>query len=125
MTFFSQQPKPYSEIDVASAREMINSGKDVVVLDVRTEEEYWSETGHIKNSILIPIDDLSNRVRELENCKSKTILVFCYAGQRSMMGCKILASHGFGSLYNVMGGMMEWCDANYEVEGVNQPPPRS
>ncbi len=122
MTFFSKEPRPYSETDVSTAREMIKTRNDLVVLDVRTEEEYWSETGHIDKSILIPIDDLANRVKELESFKDKTILVFCFAGQRSKAGCEILARQGFKSLYNVMGGMMEWCDANYEVVGVNQPP---
>lgn len=112
----------FVEIEVKAARELIQNDKNTVVLDVRTEEEYWSETGHIEGSILIPIDNLEQKISQLEQYKERPIILFCYVGQRSKVGCQLLAKSGFKKLYNVIGGMMEWCDANFEVVGVNQLP---
>ena len=42
---------------------------ETVVLDVRTEEEYYGPLGHIDGSILIPINELEDRIDELVNYK--------------------------------------------------------
>jgi rhodanese-related sulfurtransferase len=56
----------YTDVSVQQAREMINSG-DVLILDVRTQEEY--DAGHINNSTLIPVQVLDKRLNELPRDK--------------------------------------------------------
>ena len=55
--------------------EWLQAGTDVLVLDVRTSEEYRGPLGHIESSTLIPIDDLENRVGELEPFKERPVVV--------------------------------------------------
>jgi len=55
----------------------ILSKNNYIIVDVRTEEEY--NTGHVKGSINIPYDVISNSTLD----KSKTILVYCKSGKRS------------------------------------------
>lgn len=93
----------YKDIDFEKAQEYITN-EEVIVLDVRTEEEYI--TGHIANSILIPFNELENRLDELP-CKSKKILVYCRSGRRSRIACEILINSGYTSVYNV-GGLVGW-----------------
>ena len=69
------------------------------VLDVRTNEEYLS--GSFESAIHIPLDDLRNRLNELE--KSKTYLVYCRTGLRSYIACRILLQNGF-KVMNITGG---------------------
>ena len=75
-------------------QEVISSG--AVILDVRTKGEYQS--GHIKNSINIPIDNLQQNIKKLN--KDKAIITCCASGARSASARKILLSNGFEQVYN-------------------------
>ena len=80
---------------------------ETVVLDVRTEEEYYGPLGHIDGSILIPINELEDRIDELVNYKKNTIYVVCRSGNRSSFGKDILNENNFTAV-NVDGGMLDW-----------------
>ena len=69
------------------------------LLDVRTKEEY--DCAHIDSFINIPLDDLRDRIDELD--PSKTAYVHCRSGQRSYIACRILMGYGF-DCYNLSGG---------------------
>ena len=79
--------------------EDLKSNNNFEVLDVRTDKEY--EEGAFKNCIHIPLDDLRNRLNDLD--KSKTYLVYCRTGLRSYIACRILSQNGFESK-NITGG---------------------
>lgn len=96
-------------IDVVSMYEFQNYilNEKSIVLDVRTEEEYFGPLGHIDGAILIPIDELEKRLNELEIYKEETIYVVCRSGNRSNFGKNILNENNFKAV-NVDGGMLEW-----------------
>lgn len=71
----------------------------VILLDVRTEGEYGR--GHAEGFVNIPVDELRERVGELEN--GKTVYVMCQSGLRSYIGARILAGYGY-DVYNFSGG---------------------
>jgi len=71
----------------------------VSLLDSRTAEEY--ENGHAEGFINIPLDDLRERLGELE--REKPIYVMCQSGLRSYLACRILTQNGF-ECYNFSGG---------------------
>ncbi|MGL6107843.1 CoA-disulfide reductase [Romboutsia sp.] len=71
----------------------------ITLLDVRTNAEV--ENGRIDGFIHIPVDDLRNRLDELDN--TKPIYVHCHSGLRSYIGCRILSAKGF-DCYNLSGG---------------------
>lgn len=79
--------------------EKLRDKENVVVLDVRTDAE--NKIGAYKDCIHIPLDDLRNRINELD--KSKTYLVYCRTGLRSYIACRILMQNGFKVL-NITGG---------------------
>ena len=87
--------------------------KNTIVLDVRTEEEYYGPLGHIENAILIPIQELQSRLDELNQFKNETIYVVCRSGQRSSVGKDILNANNFRAV-NVDGGMISWRPENSE-----------
>ncbi len=100
----------YTDVSVQQAREMIDRG-DVLILDVRTQEEY--NAGHIKNSTLIPVQVLDKRLNELP--RDKKILVYCKSGSRSAQASGILVNNGFKEIYNMKGGITDWINAGYDV----------
>ena len=108
----------YKEIETGEAYKIWKARRnEIIVLDVRRDDEFYGETGHIENAVHIPIEELDSRVNELD--KHKEIYVICYAGTRSAQACQILAERGFTKLFNIIGGMMEWSDNNFEVVDKN------
>lgn len=93
-----------SKITSEEAKEEMNN-RDVVILDVRTEEEYNS--GHIENSMLIPIDDLENKAEEVLKNKNQKILVYCRSGNRSEKAADLLVKMGYTNVYD-FGGIKDW-----------------
>ncbi len=67
-----------------------------VLVDVRTQAEYAS--GCIKNSINIPVNQLSTQLSKLK--KDETIVVFCASGMRSASAKNILNRNGFENVIN-------------------------
>lgn len=79
----------------------ILANENAILLDVRTEAEYAA--GNIAGARNIPLDNLRERLGELD--KSKTIYVHCRSGQRSYLACRILTQNGFDCL-NLAGGYL-------------------
>ena len=75
-------------------QEVISNG--AVILDVRTKLEYQS--GHLRNSVNIPIDNLPQNIKKLN--KNKPIITCCASGARSASARRILKSNGFEQVYN-------------------------
>ena len=71
----------------------------VTLLDVRTPQEYAN--GHIEGFCSIPVDELRERLNEIE--AGKPVYVICQSGLRSYIACRILAGHGYEA-YNFSGG---------------------
>jgi rhodanese-related sulfurtransferase len=83
---------------------------DVVLLDVRTKEEYDGKTddyGTLKNAISIPVQELESRVGELEKEKqnNKEIIVYCSHSKRSSRASYFLTQNGFKHVTNMLGGI--------------------
>lgn len=74
-------------------------------LDVRTESEFLS--GHIENSIHIPLQELPTRLDEIEQLKQKDIIVYCRSGARSGKATNILIKNNF-KVQNLSGGILDW-----------------
>jgi phage shock protein E len=78
----------------------------VVVLDVRTAGEYYTE--HIKGAINIDVEGMTfdGDIAKLD--KSKTYAVYCHSGRRSGIAVGKMADAGFKSLFNLDGGIQVW-----------------
>ncbi|QEE15430.2 rhodanese-like domain-containing protein [Promethearchaeum syntrophicum] len=104
----------YEDISVEVAYNMINdtvSYPNLIILDVRNQDEY--DSGHLNNSILIPLGELESRLNEIIQYNNTEIIVYCRSGSRSLSASNILASNGFFKVYNMLGGITTWIDAGY------------
>lgn len=105
----------FTTISVKEAKKRMESDTTMLVLDVRTKEEFTGETGHLKKAKLIPVQELEGRLSELAEYKPRTILVYCRSGKRSAQASELLAKRGFTPI-NVAGGIIAWNEAQYPVE---------
>ncbi len=74
-------------------------------LDVRTTEEHRIKS--IPDTDCIPVQEIEQRIVELDKYQNKKIIVYCRSGNRSGTATKILNENGFNA-YNMIGGMNEW-----------------
>lgn len=81
------------------SEELENKKENSIILDVRTSAEF--EQGHLENAQLIPVDQLRQRIGEID--KSKQILVYCQVGLRGHVATRILLQNHFNAL-NLSGG---------------------
>jgi len=82
-------------------------------LDVRTSEEF--EEGSIFGSVNIEVDQLRQRIDEINVSKDTPIVVNCYVGLRAYLAIMILKSYGFTNLYNLSGGYRTYSALNYKL----------
>jgi len=104
----------FNNVSVSEARYLMNEqnyNKVDLILDVRTGEEY--ARSHIKDSVLIPIMILAEKMNEIE--RGQSILVYCNNGNRSKTACEFLTSKGHKYIFNMLGGIEAWIEKGYEV----------
>ena len=90
--------------------------KDVILLDVRTPEEYAE--GHIPGAVNIDVkqDNFMEQVGRLLD-KSKTIATYCRSGRRSANAADMMSQKGYKPV-NLKGGIMAWKSAGMPVDNV-------
>ena len=92
--------------EVIDLKSIIAQG--AMLVDVRNPVEYKS--GHVKGSVNIPLDQISQRLDRFKN--KNTIVVFCRSGARSKMAQSILKSNGVTNVINGGG----WQEVNQFVK---------
>jgi rhodanese-related sulfurtransferase len=88
------------------------AGSSAQVVDVREPEE-WA-LGHMPESVLIPMDDLAARMRELD--PAQPVVTVCRSGRRSLISAAQLLASGFSDVKSLAGGMIAWVEAGQPVE---------
>jgi len=108
-----------------SPGEVVNKIKNkgnVVLLDVRTPEEYAEI--HLENALLLPVGELSaNTLADIglgQGAKDKEIIIYCRSGARSKQAYDIMDSLGYTNIKSVAGGMVHWQEDNYPFTEVGE-----
>jgi rhodanese-related sulfurtransferase len=97
------QTSGFENITADDLREKMEKGEDFLLLDVRTPGEHAADA--IEGSRLLPVQELSARVRELP--RDKEIIVYCRVGNRSAFAAAHLARLGY-TVKNLEGGILAW-----------------
>lgn len=95
----------HKTISPVEAKKIMNENSDIVIVDVREEEEMAE--GYIEGAVLIPLDTVESDVENIIPDKDKTILVYCRSGRRSAIACDIMDSLGYKNVYD-FGGIIDW-----------------
>ena len=95
----------YERISADQAVEMMLASEEIVILDVRTKEEFTA--GHIENAILLPANEIREQAEIILPDKNVTILIYCFSGNRSANVARELAAMGYTNVYD-FGGIINW-----------------
>ncbi len=93
-------------LDAKTFEKRIEEEPDSVILDVRTEDEYYHT--RIPNSVLIDIYEETFPHEILKLDKSKSYFVYCRSGSRSNSACQFMMKNGFEKVYNLEDGIVSW-----------------
>lgn len=100
----------YQQVDAETAKEIMDTEDDYVILDARTQAEY--DEGHIPGAILIPHDTAATAAEDALPDKGQLILVYCRSDNRSKQASQALVDLGYTNVVE-FGGINSW---PYEVE---------
>lgn len=95
-----------NELSIKEYLSLKNSQEPHVLVDVRQPDEYQEVA--MPDAVLMPLDVFEKRFHELD--KSKTIVLQCRSGVRSLAAQEILRKAGFNKTYNLTGGILAWLD---------------
>ena len=95
----------YQQITAQEAKTIMETEKDYIIIDARTEEEFAA--GHIANAILIPEYEIAARAEAELPDKEALILVYCRSGRRSKIASEELVKLGYTNVKE-FGGIIDW-----------------
>ncbi|MGD2076580.1 MAG: VTT domain-containing protein [Gammaproteobacteria bacterium] len=96
-------------------RRRYDSDGNLLVLDVRTAEDFVGGQGHIEGAVNIPLEALRQRIDELGDSLERPIAIVCRTDKRSAKAARLLTEQGFGDVHVVRGGMTKWLEAGLPV----------
>jgi rhodanese-related sulfurtransferase len=102
----------HQDITAVQARSLLAAKKNMVLLDVRTPDEF--RQARLAGALLIPINEVERRIGEIP--KGRPILVYCAVGSRSALVARFLAARGYGEVYNMTDGIVGWYRNGYAIE---------
>ncbi|GAA1408859.1 rhodanese-like domain-containing protein [Catellatospora coxensis] len=102
-----------SAIDVISARALLGSSPDVLLLDVRTPGEY--ETAHIEGSVNLPLDQFDAQLPHVTVAAGTTVVIACQSGNRARQCQTKLDAAGLRGSRVLTGGLNAWLAAGGPV----------
>ena len=94
------------EITVKELKNKFDNNEDFMLLDVRNIQEVLFSK--INGSIHIPMNEIINRINELDS--NKEIIIQCKSGKRSARVCEFLSKNSFNNVKNLSGGILAWAE---------------
>ena len=102
---------------VITWRELLEERDKVVLIDVRTEEEF--SFGTLPGAVNMPLDDLRNRLQDIP--RSVPVVLFCAVGLRGYLAQRILLGDGYDNVRNLLGGSKTYYAATTPVSSLKRP----
>ena len=87
------------------AEELIKDRKEVIIIDVRNNTDYIQS--HLENALNIPLREMNEHLKELEQYKENPIILYCSKGNRSKVAAIQLEALGYKNLYVIKEGINE------------------
>ena len=93
-------------VSAFSLHQRMARGEDLLLLDVRDEDEFAK--ARIEGAKLIPVAKLDERLDEIESFRDRPVVVHCHHGPRSRRAAKLLLERGFQQVEELTGGIEAW-----------------
>lgn len=101
----STHESSYQQISPREAQTIMETEEDIIILDVRTPEEFAA--GHIPGAVNIPVETIGSASIPALPRKDQKILIYCRSGNRSKAASQRLADQGYTQILE-FGGIRSW-----------------
>lgn len=101
---------------IPELHQRLDQGEDLLILDVRTAEDFVGEQGHIHQARLIPVEELTQRMDEIRDYQDKLVVTICRTDRKSATAAQLLARNGFSNVQVARMGMTDWIKNGYPIE---------
>ena len=119
----NRERPPFRKVSPPVAFEILRDNPDVLVLDLRSREEFLGDTGHIYRARNIPLDRLPERMLEIAPFRDDTFLVYCRSQDTcGEEGMAVLISSGFENAILIDGGIDGWIRSGFRTVLPALPP---
>ena len=102
-----------TEVTVEGVKKDMDAGRNFVLLDVRTSEEF--KAGHLPKAINIPRGVLEFMIGKHYPQKDVGIVLYCRTDARSALCAKTLSDMGYTNVKNLKGAFKAWGEAGYPI----------
>ncbi|HEX3555148.1 MAG TPA: rhodanese-like domain-containing protein [Thermoanaerobaculia bacterium] len=109
------QRQSYRKLGPPVAYELIRDNPDMLILDLRTPQEYNGETGHLQRAQNIPLERLPYRLLEISSYRPETFLVYCRPDGCGDQAIAVLLSSGFENVILMDGGIDAWIRSGFKT----------
>lgn len=103
-------------LEVEELKRRLDAGEELLVMDVRTPEDFVGEQGHLDVARNVPLEALTDGLDELGEDPERTIAIVCRTDRRSTKAAALLARRGFADVHVVRGGMTAWLEHGWPTE---------
>ena len=103
-------------VDIKELKRRLDADEDLLLLDVRTAEDYVGDQGHVAGSVLIPLEELEQRIEEIDAYLEKPVITICRTDRKSAKAAQLLARKGFADVRVAKMGMTDWIKNGYSIE---------
>ena len=103
-------------VSVEELRRQLDANEDVLVLDVREQDEFHGEQGHVPGARCVPLAQLPDALETIAEYKSRPVVTICRTDRKSASAARLLAEKGFSNVRVVRAGMTGWNRHGYPVE---------
>src|SRR6266849_4380653 len=111
----SRGPGGFAEVSPNVAAEMILDSQQVVVLDVRSANDYRGPEGHIAGSLNAPFESIERQLPELLPYQNQTVIVYGATSTDGEVAAKLLHVAGFRNIVHIAGGLKGWINRGYRT----------
>ena len=95
-----------ASISLISPDDLNSANKDILLIDVRTPQEFAS--GHLENAVNMNYFDSDFYANFKTLDKNKAVYLYCKSGRRSANAAEKLEDMGFAKIYDLDGGVLNW-----------------
>lgn len=112
-SYLNHYQNEWNIITVDELKGKLDQKESLFILDVREPSELKS--GYIPGAVNIPLQQLPQRVEEIQVGREENIIIVCRSGARSAYAALFLRGYGFANVLSLELGMLDWQKKNYSL----------
>ncbi len=106
-------------ISPTDVKRQLDAHENILLLDLRSHQEFFGNLGHVPSSINIPLNELNRNITKnhwLCSDSNRRVIVICQTGTRAAFALPLLRHAGIRNALVMSGGLAAWLDQDFPVE---------